>query len=345
MQIESKALNWDGETLTLIDQRLLPHTEELVSVRSVEECHAAIKDMVVRGAPLIGFGAIFGLAIHAANCLGDYEKFEKGAEYLKTARPTAVNLEYEVERCLALAKRESGSGLAATLAEFGISEFNKLGRDNLQMAELALADVAKRVHKDRYRFMTLCNTGFLACGPLGTALGVISTAHKKGIVEHVYASETRPYMQGSRLTAYELSSEDISHEIVVEGAASFVLGSGRVDAIFVGADRIAANGDTANKVGTSSLAIIAKYYGIPFYVIAPTSSFDVSIKSGAEIEIEMRPEEEILKFKGIPVAPFKSKALNPSFDVTDHKNITGIVCEKGLIDPSIPGELERVVRS
>ncbi len=345
MLIESKALNWNGEALILIDQRLLPHTEEYVTVKTVEECHAAIKDMVVRGAPLIGFSAIFGLALHAKNCQGDFEKFQEGALYLKTARPTAVNLEYEVERCLALAKRESGPGLWETLAEFGISEFNKLGRDNLQMAETAIADVAKRVHKDKFRFMTLCNTGFLACGPLGTALGVISTANKKGILEHVYASETRPYMQGSRLTAYELASEQISHEIVVEGAASYVLGSGRVDAIFVGADRIAANGDTANKVGTSSLAIIAKYYGIPFYVIAPTSSFDLGIKSGAEIEIEMRPEEEILKFRGAPVAPYESKALNPSFDVTDHKNITGIICEKGFIDPSIQSELERVVRS
>ncbi len=345
MQIESKALQWDGEALTLIDQRLLPHTKEYIKVTNVQECHAAIKDMVVRGAPLIGFSAIFGLAIHAAKCGGDLKKFEEGAAYLKTARPTAVNLEYEIERCLVLARRSSGTGLAQSLAEFGISEFNKLGRDNLQMAQTALDDVAKRVHKDKYRFMTLCNTGFLACGPLGTALGVISTANKKGVLEHVYASETRPYMQGSRLTAFELASENISHEIVVEGAASFILGSGRVDAIFVGADRIAANGDTANKVGTSSLAIIAKYYGIPFYVVAPTSSFDLGLKSGSEIEIEMRPEEEILSFKGVPVAPYESKALNPSFDVTDHKNITGIICEKGLIDPSMAGELERVVRS
>lgn len=346
MIVDTRALKWDGHELLLLDQRKLPFEENYISVKTIEGCHDAIKDMVVRGAPLIGFSAIFGLALHAKNCQADIKKFETGADYLKNARPTAVNLAYEVERCMFFAKRDGMSGLAQLLSDFGKSELEKLGRDNLKMAELALADVQTRVRsKSRFRFMTLCNTGFLACGPLGTALGVISTAHKKGLLEHVYASETRPYLQGSRLTAYELVSEGIAHEITVEGAASYLLGSSLVDAIFVGADRIAANGDTANKVGTSSLAIIAKYYQIPFYVIAPSSSFDLSTPSGNEIEIEMRPESEILKFRDMQIAPFESKALNPSFDVTRAENITGIICEKGFINPALTGEVERVIRS
>lgn len=345
MIIDTVPLKWDGKTLSLLDQRKLPHEKIYVEVTNLEQCHMAIRDMVVRGAPLIGFSAILGLALHANECGGDLEKFKQGAAFLKTARPTAVNLEYEINRVLALSERESGS-LAQTLSEFGKSELEKLGRDNFEMAKLALADVKKKIpNKSKYRFMTLCNTGFLACGPLGTALGVISTANKEGILEHVYASETRPYLQGSRLTAFELAFEKISHEIVVEGAASYLMKHNLVDAIFVGADRIAANGDTANKVGTSSLSIIAKYYGVPFYVIAPSSSFDVMTKSGRDIEIELRGEEEILKFRDTQIAPFESKALNPSFDVTDAVNITGIICEKGFIDPSIAGEVERVLRS
>src|SRR5688572_15296694 len=170
--------------------------------------------------------------------------------------------------------------------------------------------------------MTHCNTGFLACGSLGTALGVISHANSLGKVEHVYADETRPYLQGTRLTAFELSKENIPYSIVVEGAASYLMSHNKVDAIFVGADRIAANGDTANKVGTSTLAIVAKHYNIPFYVVAPVSSFDISIPDGFHIEIEMRAMNEITELRGIKLAPEGAQSVNPSFDVTDHQFIT-----------------------
>jgi methylthioribose-1-phosphate isomerase len=165
------------------------------------------------------------------------------------------------------------------------------------------------------------------------------------MVEHVIADETRPYMQGTRLTAFELAKENIPYSIAVEGAASFLLSNKKVDAIFVGADRIARNGDTANKVGTSTLAIVAKHYNIPFYVVAPVSSFDTSISDGSLIEIEMRPITEITELKGVRLAPNHAQAINPSFDVTDHKLITGIICEKGFINPAHKEELYKVVNS
>jgi len=213
------------------------------------------------------------------------------------------------------------------------------------MAEIGFNELVKTVGDRKWKLMTHCNTGFLACGSLGTALGVISYAHKKGNVEHVIADETRPYMQGTRLTAFELSKEKIPYSIAVEGAASYLLSHKKVDAIFVGADRIARNGDTANKVGTSTLAIVAKHYNIPFYVVAPVSSFDTSIPNGTHIEIEMRSIAEITELKGIKLAPDQAHAINPSFDVTDHKLITGIICEKGFINPANKDELFKVVNS
>ena len=213
------------------------------------------------------------------------------------------------------------------------------------MAKIGLSELIKKVGDRKWRLMTHCNTGFLACGSLGTALGVISYANQMNYVEHVIVDETRPYMQGTRLTAFELNKENIPYNIVVEGAASFLLSNNKVDAIFVGADRIAANGDTANKIGTSTLAIVAKYYNVPFYVVAPISSFDVNISDGSHIEIEMRPMAEVTEFKNIEISPKGARAINPSFDVTEYNLITGIICEKGFIDPSIPGELLRVVNS
>lgn len=179
--------------------------------------------------------------------------------------------------------------------------------------------------------MTICNTGYLACGPLGTALGVASHLHQQSKLESVFACETRPYLQGARLTCFELAKQGIQHRLVVEGAVAHVLKTQQIDAIFAGADRIAANGDTANKIGTCTLAIVADYYKVPFYIVAPTSSFDPEAKSGADIPIELRPESEITQFKGTQVAPIETNAFNPSFDVTPHQLIKGIFCEKGLL--------------
>lgn len=342
---------WKNNHLFLLDQRLLPHEEVFVEVKTLEECVIAIKDMVVRGAPCIGFSAIFGMALwtNSAKALNS-ASINKACDDMIAARPTAVNLAFEVNRCRQimlgeLQKGASQNDLFNKLVAFGNLQIEESEKKNTAMAQFALHDLKKRVNKSKWNLMTHCNTGFLACGSLGTALGVISLAHRENKVEHVFADETRPYLQGSRLTAFELGKEKIPYSIVVEGAASYLMKNGKIDAIFVGADRIARNGDTANKVGTSTLSIVASHYGVPFYVVAPISSFDLNTLSGEHIEIEMRPTEEITQIKGIQIAPLNAQVVNPSFDVTDHKFITGIVCEKGFIDPSIPGEVERIVNS
>lgn len=342
---------WKNNNLYLLDQRLLPHEEIFVEVKTLEECVVAIKDMVVRGAPCIGFSAIYGMALWTQSAKNlSTETINKACDDMIAARPTAVNLAFEVIRCREIMQGEFQKGTSQAdlfdkLVAFGNLQIEESEKKNTQMAQFALNDLKKRVTKSKWNLMTHCNTGFLACGSLGTALGVISLAHRENKVEHVYADETRPYLQGSRLTAFELGKENIPYSIVVEGAASYLMKNGKIDAIFVGADRIARNGDTANKVGTSTLSIVAKHYGVPFYVVAPISSFDLNTHSGEHIEIEMRPTEEITQIKGVQIAPKDSKVVNPSFDVTDHKFITGIVCEKGFIDPSIPGEVERIVNS
>lgn len=342
---ELTPLFFEQDVLKLLDQRYLPHEERLVQVKTIEECHAAIKDMVTRGAPLIGFTAIFGMALWVkANLRGTLSDFIKAGEYLNSARPTAVNLGYEINRVIAIAKKEGMSGLYDRLVSFGFAQIEISHNDNLSMAKFAEAELTKIYGKEkRLRLMTLCNTGRLACGPMGTALGVISYMNSLKRVEKVYASETRPYLQGARLTAFELSKEKIPHELVVEGSFSHLFKHRMVDAIFIGADRIVRNGDTANKIGSSTLAVVAKYYGVPFFVVAPTSSFDLSLKTGKEIEIELRNEEEILSYHGKRIAPYESRAFNPSFDVTDAENIAGIICEKGAITPATESQLVKIV--
>jgi methylthioribose-1-phosphate isomerase len=341
---------WRDQKLYLLDQRQLPHTESFIEINDLTSCVQAITDMVVRGAPCIGFTAIYGLALWVRSAKElSLESSHLACEEMIAARPTAVNLSYEVKRCFeliknALNKNESQEHIFQQLCAFGDAQILKSQKKHTRMAEFGFQELCSRVGKGPWNLMTHCNTGFLACGSLGTALGVISYAHSKNSVSHVYADETRPYLQGSRLTAFELGKENIPYSIVVEGAASYLLSRGKVDAIFVGADRIAANGDTANKVGTSTLSIVAKHYNVPFYVVAPVSSFDLNTPNGKHIEIEMRPIQEITEIKGIRMAPEGADAINPSFDVTDHQFITGIICENGFINPSVPGELERIVK-
>lgn len=342
---------WKSEKLLLLDQRLLPKEEIFVEATDLKSTALAIKDMVVRGAPCIGFTAIFGMALWVRSQEKlSHETCRAACDEMISARPTAVNLSFEVNRCFAmmksyLAEGRSKDDLYHALVAFGQLQIKESHEKNTKMAEVGFSELMKRLGDRKWRLMTHCNTGFLACGSLGTALGVISYAHKKGHVDYVLADETRPYMQGTRLTAFELAKENIPYSIVVEGAASYLLSHNKVDAIFVGADRIAANGDTANKVGTATLAIVAKNYNIPFYVVAPISSFDTTIEDGTHIEIEMRPMTEITELKGHSLAPAGATSINPSFDVTNHKFITGIICEKGLINPAVSGDLLRVVNS
>ena len=330
-------IKWD-DCLYLIDQRILPHTENWVKVTSLEQTFEAISTMVVRGAPCIGASAIFGMALWAkSQDTVSPENIKKAAEYLITARPTAVNLKYEVDRCVDLFSKENlvnGKMLFERLVQFGLKSLSESYEKNKSMAEFATIELEKKYGDKKLRIMTHCNTGYLACGVLGTALGVISHLAELGRIENVWASETRPYMQGSRLTAYELVKQNIPHKVVVEGASSYLMRENLVDAIFVGADRVAMNGDTANKIGTSTLSIVANHYNIPFYVVAPLSSFDSSIKDGKEIAIEMRDSKEILTFKDYRVAPTETEALNPSFDITSGEMIEKVICEKGAFKAS-----------
>lgn len=340
---------WKDNKLYLLDQRYLPHEETFVEVTDLAGTALAIKDMVVRGAPCIGFTAIYGMALWVnQQSQLTLQSCRKACDELIAARPTAVNLSFEVNRCFeimqsALAAGKSKDDIYQSLIEFGHEQIRQSHAKNTRMAEIGVKELQAKFGEKQWNLMTHCNTGFLACGSLGTALGVISHAHSLGKVSHVFADETRPYLQGSRLTAFELSKENIPYSIVVEGAASYLMSHGKVDAIFVGADRIAANGDTANKVGTSTLAIVAKHYNVPFYVVAPISSFDIATPDGKHIEIEMRPMNEITEIKGVKLAPANAQTVNPSFDVTAHEFITGIICEKGLINPANKGELVKVV--
>ncbi len=342
---------WKDDHLYLLDQRLLPHEEIFIEVKDLKGTAQAIKDMVVRGAPCIGFTAIFGMALWVKEQSQiSQEACRQACDEMIAARPTAVNLSYEVNRCyeimrLCLKEHRSKEETYAQLIEFGHLQIVESHQKNTAMAQIGFEELKKRIGNKKWKLMTHCNTGFLACGSLGTALGVISYAHRMGHVDYVLADETRPYLQGSRLTAFELSKENIPYSIVVEGAASYLFSQGKVDAIFVGADRIAANGDTANKIGTSTLAIVAKNYNIPFYIVAPVSSFDTSIPDGDHIEIEFRSESEITELKGIKLAPMAARSINPSFDVTKSEFITGIICEKGFINPANAGELVKIVNS
>jgi methylthioribose-1-phosphate isomerase len=340
-------LKYENGILKLLDQRLLPNEEVYLTTKTIEDCYVAIKDMVVRGAPLIGFTGIWGMALFLKNNPKSvFPQFEQAANYLKSARPTAINLAFEIDRCVVMAQKETHlNALYPKLVEHALSEMNNLYEKNLSMAKFAEAELQK-IYGDRsLNLMTICNTGTLACGVLGTALGVIVHMNQQKKVKEVYASETRPYLQGSRLTSFELLKEGIDHKIVVEGAASYLMKNKLVDAIFAGADRIVENGDTANKIGTSSLSIIAKHYGIPFFIVAPVSSFDLTLKTGDQIEIELRDPSEILKYKEHSIAHKDAKALNPSFDVTDHDCITGIICENGAINPVTIDNLKKVVEN
>lgn len=339
-------IKFENETLVLIDQTKLPLEENYLSFKSLVGVHGAIRDMIVRGAPCIGFSAIFGMALWIKdNPDFQLNEFQKACDFLKTARPTAVNLAYEVDRVFQILKMniDLETNLYDIVVNFGHEQLSSSEKLNRQMSLIAEGELDETLLKPSYKIMTHCNTGFLACGSIGTALGVVQNLHEKKKLENTWVDETRPYLQGSRLTAYELMKIGAPHKIVVEGAASYLMKNGLVDAIFTGADRIVANGDTANKIGTSNLAVIAHHYKVPFYIVAPSSSFDLKTPHGSGIEIEMRDPKEILEYCGNQIAPVCSTALNPSFDVTDGSLITGIISEKGIAKGNYLETLPRIV--
>lgn len=310
-------IRWAGDHLSLLDQRALPLVTAEVRCGSAREVADAIRDMVVRGAPAVGIAAAYGLVLDAIAGAG----FDAARAVLAASRPTAVNLEWALARMASVAPRTA----AALLAEAEAIHREDLAQ-NLHMAELGAALLPEGA-----TVLTHCNTGALATGGHGTALGVIRTAHRQGKLAGVYHTETRPWLQGSRLTAFELQHEGIPAQVIVDGAAAHLLRTRRVDWVIVGADRIAANGDTANKVGTYALALAARAHGVRLMVVAPSGTFDLGCPSGDAIPIEERSVEEVVTVRGHRFAPEGVRGFNPVFDVTPAAWIDAIVCERGVI--------------
>lgn len=317
---------FENNVLYVLDQRKLPHTVDYIEIKNYQEGARAITDMLVRGAPAIGFFALYSMVLWAKFDHIEKKNFDQALLLMRSARPTAVNLNCELDKVYSLFySRDSWekNQLVDELLKLAQQQVSLSQTRHQAMADLMVEECEHKFSSKKLNILTHCNTGRLACGSLGTALGAISVLHSLGKVAHVYVDETRPYLQGSRLTAFELLQENISHSIVVEGCASYLMKNKMVDLVMVGADRIALNGDTANKIGTSNLSILAHYYQIPFYVLAPESTFDRTLKTGEEIHIELRDESEIKQ----NISPIQSKAFNPSFDVSEGALITGIVSE------------------
>ena len=299
-------IRWRGDRLELLDQRLLPDKKVYVVCRTAEQVAKAIRDMVVRGAPAIGCAAAFGVVLGKGA--------PKAYEVLRKSRPTAVNLFWALER---MKKARELEAEARAIYEEDVA------------ANRALGERGAELIPERARVMTHCNTGALATAGHGTALGVVRSA--KGKKVSVIACETRPYLQGARLTAWECLQEGIPCTLITDNMAGHLMSRGEVDVVIVGADRIAANGDVANKIGTYALAVMAKRHGIPFYVAAPLSTFDPNIPDGSHIPIEERPAGEVLGYRKLRWAPKGVQVRNPAFDVTPAELITGIICEKGVV--------------
>jgi methylthioribose-1-phosphate isomerase len=312
MSEEVQPIRWRGDCLELLDQRLLPEKTEYVACRSAEEVAQAIRDMVVRGAPAIGCAAAFGIALEKKSG----RSLEAAFKALAASRPTAVNLFWALERMKQARDLEAE---ARAIFEEDLAANRAIGRLGAELI------------RERSRVMTHCNTGALATAGYGTALGVIRASKNKNI--SVIANETRPYLQGARLTAWELVQEGIPCTLITDSMAGHLMSRGEVDVVIVGADRIAANGDVANKIGTYPLAVLAKRHGIPFYVAAPLSTFDPKIPDGSQIPIEERPAAEVTGFRGTRWAPEGVSVRNPAFDVTPAELVTAIISEKGIASP------------
>lgn len=336
-----KPLQAYRERVEILDQLLLPHEQQYVAVSDEKETAAAIAEMRLRGAPLIGITAAYGFYLGAWKRIKEGKRITPATlnsikKTLDKSRPTAVNLSWATSLMLESGLRflENDKDPMSLLLHL-FSQAEQIHSDDAErcekMAAKGAAFIEKNVRRNRYRILTHCNTGALATGGIGTALGVIRNLAGKDKVEQVYADETRPYLQGARLTAYELKKDRIPSTLVVDSMAGYLMSQGMIDLVIVGADRITGRGDVANKIGTYSLSVLAQAHNIPFFVAAPESTVDNSIKHGSEIEIEQRKPAEVLECGGRQVAP-KIQVLNYSFDVTPRENISAIFTEERIID-------------
>lgn len=325
-----RAVEWKDNHLILLDQRKLPHAEHYLQIYSAEDTAEAIRNMVVRGAPAIGIAAAYGLLMAARKAFKQYPhdwraRLQPDIELLAAARPTAVNLHWALQRMLK-ALNEQDTDPIHTL--MGVAQ--QIHQEDID-ANHQMAALGSELIKPTHGVLTHCNTGSLATGGYGTALGVIRAAYGEGKIEQVYADETRPWWQGSRLTAWELMRDKIPTQLICEGAAAHLMKLGKISWVIVGADRIAANGDVANKIGTYSLAVLARFHGVRFMVVAPTSTLDLATASGEQIPLEERSADEILNVNQQRIAAPQVGAWNPAFDVTPGKLVDILVTEKGIV--------------
>ncbi len=343
-----RTIEWDGKQVRLIDQRRLPQECTILTFNGYHDVARAIREMAIRGAPAIGVAAAFGMALAARNSpastpAGLLADLKQAAQILRAARPTAVNLSWAIEHMLRCAQAQMTAGAdVGSMAKALLAEAQALADEDVDINRRIGAHGA-RVVSQGARILTHCNAGALATVDYGTALGVVRTAHGQGRGIHVFVDETRPRLQGARLTAWELVREGIPMTLIADNAAGHLMRTGRIDLVLVGADRIAANGDVANKIGTYKLAVVARENGIPFYVAAPTSTIDLSVPTGDDIPIEERDAREVTHIGGVRIAPQGVEVYNPAFDVTPHRYVTGIITEKGVLYPPLERNLREVV--
>ena len=343
-----KTIEWVDNYSKMVDQTVIPYEYKFVNITSGEQMFHAIRDMIVRGAPAIGIAGAHGIVLfaqEAENKFNDVEQFKawliEKAEYMKTSRPTAVNLMWACQKQIEVIKNSKSDikGIIEELKQNGIKLENEDIEINKQIGEYGSEVVPKGA-----TILTHCNAGALATVGYGTALGVVRSAYAKDNTIQVFADETRPRQQGARITTFELAMDGIPVTLITDGMCSYFMSKGMIDMVVVGADRIAANGDTANKIGTYTVAIAAKYHNVPFYIAAPLSTIDTSIKSGKEIPIEERSREEVTHINGKRICAEGINIINPGFDVTPHELITGIITEKGILKPDYNKSIAEVFK-
>lgn len=346
-QLHVIQLTDDAKAVIILDQTQLPNHEEYLTLKTKEQMWNAIKLLQVRGAPAIGVFAGYAMVVLAQyNPHDDYDGFKKQfdeeADYLNTSRPTAVNLSWALNRMKAFVASHSKDTMQ--LKKELIAEAKKIDAENITMNQ-KIAEYGVTLLHEGDGILTHCNAGYLACLGYGTATAPMYLAHEKGMQIHVYSDETRPLLQGARLTSYELYKSGIDVTSICDNMASIVMKQGKIQCVMVGCDRIAANGDFANKIGTSGVAILAKHYGIPFYTLGPSSTIDFNTPDGDHIHIEERDEEEIgsMWYKE-PMILKDIKKYNPSFDVTDHELLTAIVTERGIVYPPFDVNLKKLFK-
>ena len=343
LKIDTVKLSDAGDALVIIDQTLLPNEVRYLSLTAIEDIWEAIRALRVRGAPAIGVAAAYALCLAAMEYKGQNpEEFQKSmaaaSAELAASRPTAVNLFWALDR-MGLALGAAGCGAEAL--PILIREAEAIHREDVAMNR-AIGAAGAAIVPHGARILTHCNAGAIATGGYGTALGVVRSAFTQGKVEMVYCDETRPLLQGARLTAWELVKDGIPATLITDNMAASLMAQGKIDLVLLGCDRMAANGDFANKIGTYGVAVLAHYHGIPFYSVLPSSTIDLSIPDGSHIPIEQREASEVTHFAGVRTAPEGVGVYNPAFDVTPHRLLTGIITEKGVIYPPFQENLQKL---